>query len=58
MCKTSSNRVKKVNGSAVWWWERSPHSSYSAAFCIVYLDGSAYNSSASGGNGLSPFGCI
>ena len=56
--KTSSNRVKKVNGSADWWWERSPYSSYSAAFCVVYSDGSASHYNASYGNGLSPFGCI
>ena len=56
--KTSSNRVKKVNGSADWWWERSPCSSYSPYFCIVNYDGSAISSYASGGSGLSPFGCI
>ena len=56
--KTSSNRVKKVNGSADWWWERSPRSSVSARFCLVYGDGSAHFSHASGGYGLSPFGCI
>ena len=56
--KTSSNRVKKVNGSADWWWERSPISSYSTYFCMVHTDGSAYYFGASSGNGLSPFGCI
>ena len=56
--KASSNRVKKVNGSADWWWERSPRSSVSARFCLVYGDGSAHFSHASGGYGLSPFGCI
>ena len=56
--KTSSNRVKKVNGSADWWWERSPHSSTSARFCVVRRDGSASGNSASYGYGLSPFGCI
>ena len=56
--KTSSNRVKKVNGSADWWWERSPNSGGSAYFCVVSGGGSADNYSASVGNGLSPFGCI
>lgn len=56
--KTSSNRVKKVNCSADWWWERSPYSSSSARFCVVLDDGSAYDLIASGGIGLSPFGCI
>lgn len=56
--KTSSNRVKKVNGRAVWWWERSPYSNNSALFCMVSGAGGANSGSASGGNGLSPFGCI
>ena len=56
--KTSSNRVKKVNGSVDWWWERSPHSRYSTTFCMVYSNGSASSVYASYGNGLSPFGCI
>ena len=56
--KTSSNRVKKVNGSADWWWERSPRSSSSTNFCVVVGGGSADRSGASYGNGLSPFGCI
>lgn len=56
--KTSSNRVKKVNGSAADWWERSPYSGYSSNFCYVVSDGSAYYYSASGTLGISPFGCI
>ena len=56
--KTSSNRVKKVNGSADWWWERSPNSSDSTSFCMVFRDGSADINYASNGYGLSPFGCI
>lgn len=56
--KTSSNRVKKVNDSAGWWWERSPYSSISSGFCVVDYGGSADRNYASGGRGLSPFGCI
>ena len=56
--KTSSNRVKRVNGSAAWWWERSPNSSNSNNFCVVRDDGSANRITASSGYGLSPFGCI
>ena len=56
--KTSSNRVKKVNGSADWWWERSPYSGGSIFFCVVYGDGSAVGGAAGAGGGLSPFGCI
>ena len=56
--KTSSNRIKKANGSATRWWERSPYSGASAYFCVVDVDSSAYINLASTGNGLSPFGCI
>lgn len=56
--KTSSNRVKKVNGSAGWWWERSPYTSNSRNFCMVNGDGRANFNNASAGRGLSPFGCI
>lgn len=33
--KTTSNRVKQVNGSNVSWWERSPYSGYNGNFCHV-----------------------
>lgn len=58
--KTSGNRVKKVNGSANSWWERSPRSGNSGGFCGVYSDGSAdyYGASHNRGGGLAPFGCI
>ena len=56
--KTSANRVKRVNGSAGWWWERSPFSGYSSVFCAVGSYGSASNGGASDSGGLAPFGCI
>ena len=55
--KTSANRIKKTNGRAEWWWERSPSSGYSYYFCHVYSDGSA-GYSAANRNGFAPFGCI
>ena len=55
--KTEANRVKKVNGTMDYWWERSPRSSNSYSFCAVYSSsasiGDAYYS-----NGVAPFGCI
>ena len=39
--KAGNSRAKKVNGSAYWWWERSPISGYSDAFCMVTHGGSA-----------------
>ena len=56
--KTSSNRIKRRNGSAYFWWERSPYSGYSSSFCGVYSDGSASARSATSSYGLAPFGCI
>lgn len=56
--KTASNRIKQVNGSNTWWWDRSPSGIGSDGFCIVHSDGSAGNDIASGTGGLAPFGCI
>ena len=56
--KTSSNRIKRLNGSVYYWWERSPHSSLSNGFCLVNRDGGANSNIASYGYGLAPFGCI
>lgn len=56
--KTSSNRVKKVNGSTVWWWERSPYDRISTAFCMVNDGGNASSIVAGSASWLSPFGCI
>ena len=54
----SGHRIKKINSSASYWWERSPHYSSSSSFCLVNSDGSANNGYASGSRGLAPFGCI
>ena len=58
--KTSSNRIKKngMNGSASYWWERSPYSGYSNRFCYVADSGTADGWRASIAVGLAPFGCI
>lgn len=56
--KTSSNRIKRMNSSAYYWWERSPRSGNSYHFCYVHSDGYAGASSAYNGRGLAPFGCI
>ena len=42
--KAGNSKVKKYNGSAGGWWERSPFGSDSARFCRVVSDGAAdYN---------------
>lgn len=56
--KTSSNRIKRVNGRAYYWWERSPYSGSSNLFCLVYNNGSADWNNAYSSRGLAPFGCI
>lgn len=56
--KTSSNRIKRMDGSAYRWQERSPYSSSTRQFCVVTDNGNAAMSSASSSNGLAPFGCI
>ena len=58
--KTAANRIKKQgdNGSAGYWWERSPYSGDSYYFCTVFSGGSADRYVASDTSLLAPFGCI
>ena len=39
--KAGNSKVKKFNGSAIYWWERSPYGSNSTYFCLVDSDGTA-----------------
>ena len=45
--KAGNSKVKKYNGSANDWWERSPAGSYSTRFCVVHSTGSAVITDAS-----------
>lgn len=54
----SGNRVKKVNGSNGYWWERSPDRNGTSGFCGVGSDGSAGGTNASISDGVSFFGAI
>lgn len=45
--KAGNSKVKKRNGSAASWWERSPHASNSEGFCLVNSYGKAYSDRAS-----------
>ena len=56
--KAGNSKVKKVNGSASYWWERSPDGSYSTSFCSVDSNGSANFTSASYSNGVAFGFCI
>ena len=50
--------IKKVNGSADSWWERSPCSGYTGGFCYVNFSGSANNNDASDSRGVSFGFCV
>ena len=51
--KAGNSKVKKRNGSAAFWWERSPNASYSTYFCLVSSNGNASINSASSANGVA-----
>ena len=51
--KAGNSKVKKRNGFAAYWWERSPYASNSARFCQVHSNGNAYTSDASFAYGVA-----
>lgn len=53
-----NSTIKKVNGSADYWWERSPFSGNTYSFCSVSNDGNAYNYNASDSFGVSFGFCV
>ena len=56
---TAASRIKKVGGAAAIWWERSPSSSYSTAFCAVNTAGAATSGDvASDSRGVACGFCI
>lgn len=52
--KTSANRIKQVNGSNDYWWERSPRYDDSSNFCRVSSSGSVGSNYASISFGVAP----
>lgn len=56
--KAGNTKVKKVNGSANSWWERSPHSSGTTGFCFVTSDGSGTADNATRSKGVSFAFCV
>lgn len=58
--KRKGNRVKGLgkDGPAGWWWERSPFSGYSNAFCVVSNGGNAYFNGAISSNGVAFGFCV
>lgn len=56
--KAGNSKVKKVNGSANYWWERSPFSGNTTTFCFVTSTGAAGSSTASNSRGVSFGFCV
>ena len=56
--KAGNTKVKKVNGSAYHWWERSPYSGVTYGFCFVNGNGGASYSNASTSYGVSFGFCV
>lgn len=51
--KAGNSKVKKRNGSAHNWWERSPSGSDYTRFCDVYSDGGTSSDNASNAFGVA-----
>lgn len=51
--KAGNSKVKNRNGSAAYWWERSPSGSGSTRFCYVNSSGSASDAGASNARGVA-----
>ena len=51
--KAGNSNVKKFNGSANYWWERSPRGSHSAHFCSVDSFGDASYNGAGSADGVA-----
>ena len=56
--KAGNSRIKKVNGSANYWWERSPRSGYTYYFCCVISSGNANLGTADYSCGVSFGFCV
>lgn len=56
--KAGNSKVKKVNGSAIYWWERSPYSGDTSYFCRVNNSGTANSYYAGSSYGVSFGFCV
>ena len=53
-----NSTIKKVNGSANAWWERSPRSGNTNIFCVVGNGGTAGTNDANNSYGVSFGFCV
>ena len=56
--KAGNSKVKKVNGSASAWWERSPWGMANSGFCFVANGGNGSGSNASNSFGVAFGFCV
>ena len=56
--KSGGSTIKRLSGSAVWWWLRSVHYNYSYNFCGVNTSGKASHGNASPSSGAAPCFCV
>ena len=56
--KAGNSKVKNKGGSAYGWWERSPYSGSSNAFCAVFSIGGATSNGASYSYGVAIGFCV
>ena len=56
--KAGNTKIKKVNGSAYYWWERSPYSGDANYFCNVSSSGGASTGHANDSYGVSFGFCV
>jgi hypothetical protein len=54
---SSLYKVKKYNGSRMWWWEASSYDGNSSNFCGCYYHGHADRNAASAAGGVAPVFC-
>lgn len=54
----NTSRIKMVNGSAGYWWLRSPYAGYSTYFCYVISSGAISNYDANYAYGVAVGLCI
>ena len=51
-------KVKRHNGSRMWWWHASPITANATAFCACDYYGIANSFHAGGGGGVAPAFCV
>lgn len=56
--KAGNSKVKKKDGSATDWWERSPCSGSRSNFCYVYITGEAASGNSSDAYGVAFGFCV